>query len=312
MSVKKIERLLETNFAALTGNEIVSLNNSYYFPYLLFTSDCYKSKEDYNSLIQWLYSNTIKQPHYFKRAIESFLKQLSNEKYQELLNNTENKYKLTDTYPMVQFYSVSNPIKGGKAEINVTQKVVEISRKNFPNVKIEFLEWLDLRLLNELKDSKPNELVYKTEIHNWIVLNIEKLLISTDLVLSTPKTKPKNLLEIWLPEKGDVIEMYNTYIEFLKKMNLETDSPFVTDTEKGIKWCQLPIKGWQLYLAGFIYTCWENGWINHEYSAPTFVEIAINTFGVKPSPNRFKSLFAKQFKYDEKYLKPFKSLPPKY
>ena len=116
------------------------------------------------------------------------------------------------------------------------------------------------------------------------------------------------LIDVWLPDNsGNKEQPYKKYIEYLKQEYKETASPFVTETSGQLYWNKMPQRGWQQYLAGFIYICIKNEWIANQYSAPNFIKILNNTFKVEPDVKWFKSIATTPPK--EKYLSPFQHLP---
>jgi hypothetical protein len=118
------------------------------------------------------------------------------------------------------------------------------------------------------------------------------------------KKQPEMLFDIWLPEGSS--EQYKKVIEYLKQEYLETDYQFITEINGILYWNKIPQRGWQQYMAGFVYCCIKNKWIANQYSAPTLVKILNNTFNAKPNVKSFKSISTHPPK--EIYLNPFNNL----
>jgi hypothetical protein len=117
------------------------------------------------------------------------------------------------------------------------------------------------------------------------------------------KAKFETLIDIW---EGD-LSVYHTYIDYLKKNNPQIESPFIDEYNGQLTWIKKPQKGYVQYLAAFIYTCIIKNWIQDSYSATEYKNILANTFNIDFNTGPFKSLTGTP--PDEKYLKPFRSLP---
>ena len=163
-------------------------------------------------------------------------------------------------------------------------------------------------LIGHFNETIANNLLNGYKIINETLKEVAPL-IKKEPTAGTGETKPKNLFDIWVPDRNNEKEgMYQFYINHLKKEYKETASPFVTETNKKLYWNKVPQKGWVQYLAGFIYTCIQKNWIADLYSAPQYKPILRNTFfninfNIKP----FKQLSVNP--PSEKYLQPFKNLP---
>lgn len=127
--------------------------------------------------------------------------------------------------------------------------------------------------------------------------------------LKLPVTKheePKFLIDIWQNGSSGKNEEYQIIIEILKKYCSDFGKPFVTEIQNKLSWNKKV--GWIQYLAGFIWTCIDKKWIADKYLAPQYKNILCNTFNIHFSSHTpFKNIYDNP--PNEKYLKPFKSLP---
>lgn len=143
-----------------------------------------------------------------------------------------------------------------------------------------------------------------TGIKKWKIIPYEKdTLLKQKKTIVKPKLIAKTLDMIWSLDLDGSKSSYKEIITFLKKESIFTSNPFVEELNGALYWAKKPVKGWQQYLAGFIYTCIKNKWISDSYSAPKLVEIVNNTFNVMPNVKSFKSLSSNP--PSDQYLKPF-------
>ncbi len=339
MNTKRTERLLKTKFTALSGDEIDEMGESYYFPLLLIYHDKYESIENFNAILSWLDKNTINNKRLFIEALSSFIFNLNYQNYNEITSLIKDKERKPIVFikPLRLKRSIELPNKNKEIDINENpvgeEDITIIERRNkiekSPNknndakLKLIFLDWVDKRLLDEYTGERKSEIANRDETHSWIGNRIEEIQKSNVVdsgsnpnIKNTKKVNVKasnkllTLFDIWVsePDKKGNKEQYKEHIDFLKKINFKIDTPFVTQINDKLQWNQTPQRGWQQYMAGFIYTCMKNLWIADKYTSPDFVEILNNTFNAKPNKKWFKSI-STTAPHNPKYLEPFNSLP---
>lgn len=139
--------------------------------------------------------------------------------------------------------------------------------------------------------------------------SLKTKVLSPQKVAAQKEWNEKTLNDLWLSEvdKNGVKRGYNECIDFLKKINLYIDSPFVREVNDKLYWSQIPVSGWQQYLAAFIYMCFKNKWIANLPSSTRLVKVLENTFNCEPDVKSYKSLSTNPPKGE--YLKPFLKLP---
>ncbi|MFC2119323.1 hypothetical protein ACFLSY_11845 [Bacteroidota bacterium] len=120
------------------------------------------------------------------------------------------------------------------------------------------------------------------------------------------KNKPQTLLEIWELDTNGGKDQYYKVISFLQEDCYQIDGPFIDKNKNRLIW-RKGYRGSIQYLAGFISTCINKGWILKIYSSNDYKLVLGNTFNVEFDPKPFKNI--KINPPDEKYLEPFKGLP---
>jgi len=179
-----------------------------------------------------------------------------------------------------------------------------------------YIQKLYNRIISEgvRKGSKGKECVLCCEeITHWIDIRIREAENEEFKNYKPARKKPvkkekerdnRTLENIWKSEELS----YEKLIAILKKEHHSIKSSFVNTIDNKLTWTEIPIKGFQQYLAGFIHTCIKKKFITEVISAPDYVDILNNTFNnIIPSLNLFKSINTTPPK-SRKYLEPFKNL----
>jgi len=168
---------------------------------------------------------------------------------------------------------------------------VAIGRKILPlfHPALKFKEWFDELKSNYLP--QPETIAIQKE-KNEVKKPKRKSKAEED--------KGKTLKQIWLTTP----EHFDDVVAFLKKENTTIQSSFVNNDNT---WVKNPVNSFTPYIVGFLKTCIEKNWIE-VYSAPVLKALMKNTFNIEFDGEPLKSI--KSNPIDEKYLKPFKNLPP--
>ena len=177
MNVYTRERIIKIDLAAKTRNEIDAMGESYYFIYLLTYYNNYESENELDAILSWVDKNSIDNKRFFLKALISFINDLNYKNYSEITSIINNKKREPS---IIENFS-SKPIPIGESikesrKIKITT-VKQIDNSNLDNniLKLSFLDWLDKKLLNEYEGEKPNEVVNRVEIHEWIKEKINQL-----------------------------------------------------------------------------------------------------------------------------------------
>lgn len=120
-------------------------------------------------------------------------------------------------------------------------------------------------------------------------------------------TKKETLFDIWLPAINEKNKgAYRTYITFIRQEYPEIAKPFVQEIGEKLFWSK-NVRGWQQYMAGFIFCCIKKHWITDQYTSTEWVKLLNKSFNANPNVKSYKNILANPPAY--KYIKPFDNLP---
>ena len=92
-------------------------------------------------------------------------------------------------------------------------------------------------------------------------------------------SKRNELLKIWDVNKPQI---FDEVMKALKVKNRQTLNPFIKEVNQKLHWVEQPKNGWQIYLAAFIYSCHQYGYIDiSEYSFKKIKELCLKAFDLK-------------------------------
>ncbi len=178
------------HFDKLTLDKICKMDESYYFLSLLIHKK-YKSVNEFNAIRLWVDKNRIENTQSFTDALSLFVLGLNCQDYNRtisLVNDKKRKQK-----PPSLIKKPSKPIKKDNQSRKLKEK--HSYKGTDTDLKLLFLEWVDIRLLDEYKGKKPSELKYKDKVLEWVKKEISAL-ESEHAETKNSKSKAKTKTEL--------------------------------------------------------------------------------------------------------------------